>query len=188
MGDRAGTAKSDELEPGALGLDKGEVRLVPHNPQWILLGLLECDTVARLLGDASRDVVHVGSTAVPGLEAKPILDIAASVDDDTLIDDVVARLCAGGEYIYQGDKHDQGGLLFVRGHGPFRTVHVHVVGAGSRAWVSYLRFRRLLADDPAARERYQSAKRRLARQFPMDRLGYTGAKSAVVEELLASAG
>jgi GrpB-like predicted nucleotidyltransferase (UPF0157 family) len=188
MGERAGTAESDEREPGGLGLDQGEVRLVPHNPHWVPLGRRECETVSRLLGDAARAVVHVGSTSVPGLEAKPILDIAASVDDDTQIDDVVARLSAGGEYSYEGDKHDEGGLLFVRGHGPFRTVHVHVVGAGSQAWVTYLRFRRLLMDDPAARERYQSAKRGLARQYPMDRLGYTTAKSVVVEDLLASAG
>jgi GrpB-like predicted nucleotidyltransferase (UPF0157 family) len=173
---------------GELGLDEREVRLVPHNPHWIPLGREECNTVASLLGDAAREVVHVGSTSVPGLEAKPILDIAAAVDDHTAIDDVVARLCADGGYAYEGDKRDEGGLLFVRGHGTFRTVHVHVVGIGSGAWGSYLRFRALLVDDPAARDRYQSEKRRLARQYPMDRLGYTTAKSAVVEELLASAG
>ena len=171
-----------------LGLDKQEVRLVPHNPQWLELGRRECAVLSGLLGGLARDVVHVGSTAVPGLEAKPILDIAVAVDEDAPDDEIVARLCAGGEYTYEGDKREDGGLLFVRGEGTFRTVHVHVIGVGSAAWSDYLRFRALLIGDPAAREHYRSEKRRLAQQFPRDRTGYTLAKSAVVEELLAAPG
>ena len=123
---------------------------------------------------------------MPGLEAKPILDIVAAVDDQVTIDDVVTRLCADGTYTYDGDRREDGGLLFVRGDGAVRSVHVHVVGKSSRAWLSYLQFHALLLDDAAARERYQSAKRELARTFADDRQGYTTAKSAVVEELLAN--
>ena len=169
-----------------LGLDRSEVRLSPHNPDWVTLGERECAAVAGLLGPVAVNVVHVGSTAVPGLEAKPILDIAAAVPDQIPIDDVVALLCSGGSYLYDGDRRDDGGLLFVRGAGAFRTVHVHVVGEGSRAWADYLRFHALLCDDPDARAAYQSVKRELARTFPRDRQGYTRAKGAIVEELLAS--
>jgi len=173
---------------GGLGLDKSEVRLSPHNPTWPVLGEEECAAVAALLEDVADVVVHVGSTAVPGLEAKPILDIVAAVDDRVTIDDVVTRLCADGTYTYDGDRREDGGLLFVRGDGAVRSVHVHVVGKSSRAWLSYLQFLALLRDDAAARERYQSAKRELARTFANDREGYTTAKSAVVEELLANGG
>ena len=169
-----------------LGLEQWEVRLSPHNPDWVTLGARECDAVASLLGQLAVAVVHVGSTAVPGLEAKPILDIAAAVPDRVPIDDVVERLCAGGVYDYDGDRRDDGGLLFVRGEGPLRSVHVHVVGQGSRAWADYLRFHALLRDDPDARETYQAAKRELARTFALDRPGYTRAKGAVVEGLLAA--
>jgi len=171
---------------GGLGLDKSEVRLSPHNPDWPALGAGECAAVAGLLHDIAEVVVHVGSTAVPGLEAKPILDIVAAVDDQVTIDDVVTRLCGDGTYAYDGDRREDGGLLFVRGDGAVRSVHVHVVGKSSRAWLSYLQFHALLLDDAAARERYQSAKRELARTFAGDRQGYTTAKSAVVEELLAN--
>ena len=123
---------------------------------------------------------------MPGLEAKPILDIAAAVRDQVPIDDVVTRLCANGSYAYDGDRRDDGGLLFVGGEGAFRTVHVHVVGQGSRAWEDYLRFHALLRDDPDARDAYQTAKRQLARTFARDRPGYTKAKGIVVEELLGS--
>ncbi len=168
----------------ALGLDPSEVRLSPHNPAWLELGQQECATVAALLGDLAVSVEHIGSTAVPGMEAKPILDIAASVGDQVPIDDVVARLCAGDAYTYEGDRRDDGGLLFVRGEGGLRTVHVHVVGRGSQAWTDYLRFPVLFRDDPEAHRRYQSAKRELAHEFADDRPGYTRAKGAVVEELL----
>jgi GrpB-like predicted nucleotidyltransferase (UPF0157 family) len=169
-----------------LGLEEEEVRLVPHNPHWLALGRQECAVVSGRLGDLARSVAHVGSTAVPGLEAKPILDIAVATDGRAPSEDVVERLCAGGEYTYQGDNREDGGLLFVRGHGTFRTAHVHVVADGSPAWSDYLRFRALLMDDPAARDRYQFEKRRLAQRFSQDRPGYTRAKSAVVEELLGS--
>ncbi|HEX3334315.1 MAG TPA: GrpB family protein [Acidimicrobiales bacterium] len=173
---------------GGLGLEKSEVRLVPHDPSWMVLGELECATVAELLGDAAIDVVHVGSTSVPDLEAKPILDIAAAVPDDTAIDEVVARLGARGDYSYDGDRGGDGGQLFVREHGAVRTVHVHVVGRSSQAWDDYLRFRARLVNDPAARQRYEAAKRVLAERFAHDRPGYTLAKGAVVEELLGDEG
>jgi len=171
---------------GGLGLDKSEVRLSPHHPDWPALGEGECAVVASLLGDLAVAVVHVGSTAIPGLEAKPILDIVAAVEDQVPIDVVVTHLCADDTYTYEGDKRDDGGLLFVRGEGAFRTVHVHVVGRTSRAWMSYLQFHALLVGDAEARQRYQAAKQELARTFAQDRQGYTTAKSAVVEELLAS--
>jgi len=181
------SGRSAEQSAGdGLGLDRREVRLSPHNPDWVTLGAQECAAVAALLGQLAVAVVHVGSTAVPGLEAKPILDIAAAVRDQVPIDDVVSRLCEKGSYAYDGDRRDDGGLLFVRGEGTFRTVHVHVVGQGSRAWEDYLRFHALLRDDPDARDAYQTAKRQLARTFARDRPGYTKAKGIVVEELLGS--
>jgi len=171
-----------------LGLEATEVRLAPHDPEWRTLGRNECDAVQALLGGLASDVVHVGSTSVPGIEAKPILDIVVAVPDRVQIDDVVSRLCAGGVYTYEGDRREDGGLLFVRGPGPVRTVHVHVVGTGSRAWADYLRFHAILVADRDARDRYQSEKRRLAELFPHDRQSYTFAKRAVVEALLAAAG
>jgi GrpB-like predicted nucleotidyltransferase (UPF0157 family) len=170
---------------GDLGLEKSEVRLVPHEPRWVALGELECARVGELLGEAAVAVVHVGSTSVPDLEAKPILDIVAAVPDQTPIDEVVARLDCCGDYAYEGNMGDPGGgLLFVRGEGDVRRVHVHVVGRSTRTWDDYLRFRARLVDDPEARQRYESVKRVLAERFAHDRPGYTLAKGAIIEELL----
>jgi GrpB-like predicted nucleotidyltransferase (UPF0157 family) len=181
----------DLAEPPAgdhLGLATSEVLLAPHDPCWAELGRHECATVRELLGDRAVDVMHVGSTAVPGIEAKPILDIVATVADSVQIDDVVGRLCATGAYGYEGDQGDDGGLLLVRGTGELRTVHVHVVGTGSQAWVDYRRFHALLVRDVDARRRYESVKRELAQRYPHDRRAYTRAKSTVIRELLDAAG
>ncbi len=169
-----------------LGLDKSEVRLASPDPGWAVRGEEECRAVEELLAGLARAVEHVGSTSVPGLEAKPILDLAAAVPDGTPAVDVVARLEAGGRYAYMGDMGKDGGFLFVCSHGSFRTVHLHVVHEGSQEWDDYLRFRELLRREPVARQLYQSAKRELALRFPRDRRGYTEAKSAVVEELLGA--
>ena len=171
-----------------LGLATSEVRLVPYDPDWAALGAQECATARGLLGDMAIDVLHVGSTAVPGMAAKPILDIVAAVADDVPIDEVVGRLCATGAYGYEGDQGQDGGLLLVRGTGELRTVHVHVVGTGSQAWIDYRHFRSLLIDDDAARRRYESVKRQLAQQYPHDRRAYTQAKAVVIRELLDAPG
>jgi GrpB-like predicted nucleotidyltransferase (UPF0157 family) len=170
---------------GDLGLDKSEVRLVPHDPRWVALGDLECNRVRELLGEVGVAVVHVGSTSVPDLEAKPILDIVAAVPDQMPIDEVVVRLGCEGDYSFEENMGDDGGgLFFVRGEGDVRTVHVHVVARNGRAWGNYLRFRTRLVDDPDARQRYESVKRVLAERFAHDRPGYTLAKGAIIEELL----
>jgi GrpB-like predicted nucleotidyltransferase (UPF0157 family) len=184
------TGPSSERAMGGstLGLETSEVELAPYDPRWAGLGQQECLTVSTLLGDLAVEVMHAGSTAVPGIAAKPILDIVATVGDSVPIDDVVGRLCATGIYCYEGDQGDDGGLLLVRGTGELRTVHLHVVGTGSRAWVDYRRFHALLVNDSAARLRYESVKRALAQRYPHDRRTYTLAKGTVIRELLADAG
>ena len=104
-----------------LGLATSEVRLAPYDPDWAVLGVQECATVRALLGDTAIEVLHVGSTAVPGIAAKPILDIVAAVGDDVPIDEVVGRLCATGAYGYEGDQGDDGGAPAGARHG--RAAH-----------------------------------------------------------------
>ena len=104
--------------------------------------------MAALLGTVAVAVVHVGSTAVPGLEAKPILDIAAAVRDQVPIDDVVARLCSGGTYVYDGDWRDDGGpAVRARRRRCSAPCTCTWWGKGSRAWADYLRFHALLCED-----------------------------------------
>jgi GrpB-like predicted nucleotidyltransferase (UPF0157 family) len=169
-----------------LGLDKSVVALQHHNPLWIALGQRELVTVRGLMGELLVDVRHIGSTAVPGLDAKPILDIAGAMAAGAAVDEVVWRLTASGEYSFEGDMGADGGLLFVRGDDTVRTAHVHLVAAGSLEWELYLRFHEILVSDRRARAFYQMEKRRLAHRFSGNRKGYTEAKGLVVRELLTA--
>ncbi|HEX3793788.1 MAG TPA: GrpB family protein [Acidimicrobiales bacterium] len=167
-----------------LGLDKSVVALRPHNPRWIELGELECANARRLLGSFCADIRHIGSTAVPDLDAKPILDLVAAVVVGPTVENIVGRLSQGGDYAYEGDMGSEGGLLFVRGHGPFRTVHLHVVRDASAEWDHYIRFHDLLLADPQARAEYQREKHHLAEAYSQDRTAYTSAKHPIIENLL----
>ena len=98
-------------EPASGEPRAGDVRgpALAYDPDWAALGAQECATVRALLGDLAIDVIHAGSTAVPGMAAKPILDIVAAVGDSVAIDEVVGRLGATGAYGYEGDQGDDGG-------------------------------------------------------------------------------
>lgn len=171
-----------------LGLEAGLVSLSRHDPRWLVLGETERSTVQKLLGNLAIDVQHVGSTAVAGLDAKPILDIAVALDSASPagIDEIVKRMVAAG-YVYRGDHGPDGGLMFVRGAWERRTVHVHMVPADDPEWAAYVRFRDHLRANPACRDAYQQLKGRLAARYGEDRGAYTEAKAAFIAEILRHA-
>jgi len=170
-----------------LGLRHGTVELVAYRPEWAEAFREERIRLGRALSRLRCRVEHVGSTAVPGLLAKPILDIAVGIAAGQAVEGVIAAL-RGLSYEYRGDAGAEGGHVLVRGPEPLvRTHHVHVVDLGGAQWTSYLRFRDLLRRDPDARERYSTAKAALARRSPADREAYTASKDAIVHRLLAEA-
>lgn len=115
-----------------MGLKRGTVQVVDHDPGWSAVFASERDTLQRSLAGLAMDIQHVGSTAVPALPAKPILDIAIAIQAVAVIPAIVERLTEIG-YLYRGDAGDDGGHLFVRELEPeIRSVHVHVVEINDR--------------------------------------------------------
>jgi GrpB-like predicted nucleotidyltransferase (UPF0157 family) len=138
------------------------------------------------LGERAVAVEHVGSTAVLGLVAKPILDLAVGLASTTDPDHVIPAIERLGCQ-FRGDKGDTGGLLFVLEDRPaHRIAHVHVVPYGSEKWRQYLAFRDRLRIDPDARACYAEVKRRLGEQFASGRQAYTAGKAAFVAGLLSA--
>ena len=167
-----------------IGLKRHTVRVVDHDPSWSALFASECETLQRALGDLVADVQHVGSTAVPDLPAKPILDIAVAIRTLDLMPGIIERLTEIG-YIYRGDGADDGGHLFVREPEPdIRTVHVHVVETSDTQWNEYLLFRDLCRENQSVRKRYAEVKQALAKQFPNDRKSYTASKDKFIQGVL----
>ncbi|MFD0689853.1 GrpB family protein [Actinomadura fibrosa] len=170
-----------------MGLSKGSVRVADGHPGWP--GVYE-ELAAALrpaLGALATAVEHVGSTSVPGLPTKPIIDIAVGVTAEARLSDVVDAVTALG-YEFRGDKGEEIGWLFVLESRPlFRIAHVHAVRHGGPQWREYLAFRERLRVDAVARRAYARLKRRLAVEYADDRQAYTAAKTSLVGELLSGA-
>ncbi len=141
--------------------------------------------VRRALADIAAAVEHIGSTAVPGLAAKPIVDIDVVVRSVADVPLAIERLRGLG-YVYQGDKGIAGREAFLW---PPRAVphHLYVVVAGSRPHVDHVAFRDYLRAHPAQAAEYASLKRTLADRHGQDRLRYTEAKSDFVVATLRTA-
>jgi GrpB-like predicted nucleotidyltransferase (UPF0157 family)/GNAT superfamily N-acetyltransferase len=167
-----------------LGVERGTVILRPHSPAWLTLGQSESGAVALLLRGLAVDVQHVGSTAISGLDAKPILDLAVALASRAVVSEVQSRL-ALREYEFRGDQGSEGGLLFVKTDGDVRSVHLHAVDSQSEQWANYLRFRDHLRRSPSRRDDYRSLKLKLAARYPADRAAYTTGKHRFIRDTLA---
>jgi GrpB-like predicted nucleotidyltransferase (UPF0157 family) len=167
-----------------IGLKRDTVQIVDHNSDWISAAADLCKEAQHVCGELLSDVQHVGSTSVPDLLAKPILDIAAASAGLNAIPEIVKRLTGIG-YIYRGDGGDEGGHLFVRESSPdIRTVHLHVVDRSNYQWRDYVLFRDLLRQDPDIRKQYADLKLKLARRFQDDRKSYTASKDDFIRGIL----
>jgi GrpB-like predicted nucleotidyltransferase (UPF0157 family)/pimeloyl-ACP methyl ester carboxylesterase len=170
----------------AQALHHDPVRLVAHDPSWGRAFAAERDAVAGALGHRALAIEHVGSTAVPGLAAKPVVDVLVALDALTDADDVVARLEASGYAAWPaGDTSDHRFLL--RAADGVRRFHVHLVARGSPRWRDTVAFRDALRGDASLRERYTARKRALAAAHGDDREAYTAGKTAFVAQALSGA-
>jgi GrpB-like predicted nucleotidyltransferase (UPF0157 family) len=169
---------------GRLGLTRGRVKIADSEPCWQSAFEQLAAQLRGVLTGLRASVEHVGSTAVPGLAAKPIIDIAIGIRGGAGIDHVIGAVEPLG-YIYRGDAGSDGGHLFVLDDQPdHRIAHLHVVSAEDPQWQRYLAFRDLLRQDPLARADYENLKRQLAIQFPEDRKAYTAAKKSFISAQL----
>jgi GrpB-like predicted nucleotidyltransferase (UPF0157 family) len=167
-----------------IGLRRRTVQVVGHDPRWAALAADACREAWRVCGNLLADLQHIGSTSVPDLPAKPILDIAAAVATLDAIPELLQRLTGSG-YIYRGDGGNAGGHLFVRESSlDVRTVHLHVVQHSGTQWRNYLLFRDLLRQDAGIRRQYAELKQEQGKRFRDDRRSYTASKHEFIRGVL----
>lgn len=161
------------LTAAGLGLDYSDLRLERTQAGWVAAGEKLASRVALVLGNLVSSVDLVGSAAVVGLLAKPIVDLAVAMNRKSAVEQVRERL-EGAGWIYRGDAGEGGGHVFVLEARPwFRVSHLHAVAFGGEQWVSYLRLRDVLRASAHARGRYEAEKLRLMAAHPSDRRAYT---------------
>lgn len=167
-----------------IGLERGTVRLLPYDVQWQAHGRKHCQRIASALSLPACRVMHVGSTSVPGLCAKPIIDIAVAVDD---FDGQITQAMESAGYLYRPDADTEWQRLFVEGNGNWRSAHIHVVRYKSMEWRNYHNFREYLIAFPSVRDQYAALKAELAQKYPDDRQAYTEAKAEFIRYTLRKA-
>jgi GrpB-like predicted nucleotidyltransferase (UPF0157 family) len=164
-----------------LGLASGYVMLARAHGAWDAAYERERPRIVAALGKLIAGIEHVGSTAIPNVPAKPILDILVGVED---FDE--ARVCIAPmlaiAYDYRGENGIPRRHYFVKGDP--RTHHVHMVEVGSDTWNATLRFRDLLRTHPDVAGEYAREKERLAAAYSDDRETYQREKDRVVERIL----
>jgi GrpB-like predicted nucleotidyltransferase (UPF0157 family) len=170
--------------PSSLGLESGTVRVVPYDPEWPRLFQTEARRLIACVAPHSIVLEHTGSTSVPGLAAKPVLDILAGLVEGAPIEAYVERLVGCG-YVHRGEQGIPGREFFRRGEP--RAYHIHLTRIGSQFWREHLAFRDYLRTHSASRDEYARLKLELAVKFPHDRAAYIDGKSPFVRKVLALA-
>jgi GrpB-like predicted nucleotidyltransferase (UPF0157 family) len=167
------------------GLPKGIVKLEPHTEQWHQLFAEEKARLHQAVGDCVIAIEHVGSTSICGIAAKPIIDIAVSLEKIADGERCVEPLENIG-YEYRGEHGIAGRCYFVKGEP--RTHHLHLVESNSGFWASHLLFRDYLREHPKTGKEYEMLKKELAEKYPENRNAYLEGKTVFIENVLRIAG
>lgn len=162
-----------------------EIEVVDYSETWPRLFADLGGKLRRALGDVALRIDHIGSTSVPGLAAKPIIDVQISVADFEPLDSFRVPLCDLG-FIYRSDNPERTKRYFREPVGQRRT-HIHVRRAGSFSEQFALLFRDYLRIHPDEADTYGRLKKQLAAQFFNDRVAYTDAKGPFSWELMRRA-
>lgn len=170
---------------GELKPSSGPIFLADYDPEWPLQFEREAERIRTALGEAALQVEHVGSTSVPGLAAKPVIDTVLVVTDSALEEAYVLALESAG-YVLRIREPDWFKHRMLNRQDT--NVNLHVFSRGCAEVDRMLLFRERLRANESDRRHYERAKRELARQDWKYVQNYADAKSAVVEEILARAG
>lgn len=167
----------------SLGLPKGQNYLVPHDPNWSTLFEEERRRLRTVLSPDAIDIEHIGSTAVPGIYAKPIIDVAVAARSHTLADGWEDAMSSLG-YDYPGDIGIPGHRIY--GRDPdVRRFLVHVVDAGGPQWRRLVGFRDILLANPQLALEYEALKLEAAAKYPTGpRSRYTAEKAGFIDQSL----
>lgn len=164
-----------------------EIEIVDYDPRWPALFAAEATSLRQALDPGLViDIEHVGSTAVPGLAAKPIIDILIVIRSIATAQGAIAPLAALG-YVFWADNPRKDRMFFVKGMPPYGerpTHHVHIMEPGDDMR-THLSFRDYLRAHPDEAQHYAVLKRELGQRHRNDREAYTSAKDDYVASITA---
>jgi len=158
-----------------------KVEVVPHNPEWRSLFQQEADAITLPLGANFAAIHHIGSTSIPGIFAKPIIDILIEVENIQQVDEQVTAMENLG-YAAMGEFGIPGRRYFRKDNTEGdRTHHVHIFQVGSPEIGRHLAFRDYLIAHPQEAQVYSELKQQLAKAYPHDIEAYMDGKDAWIK-------
>ncbi len=157
------------------------IKVVPYDPGWPARFRAEALRLRALLGDNAVAFHHIGSTAIPDIKAKPIIDILVEVRDINRVDDSNSKMIRQG-YLPKGEFGIPGRRYFRKGTEIRHTHHVHVFQTGDPQFERHLDFRDYLRAHPVEAQAYSRLKESLARKFPEDPEGYMDGKDGFIKK------
>ena len=169
-----------------LGLDRKSVGLAPHRAEWKTLFESEANLLREAAGKYAVAIEHIGSTAVSGLVAKPIIDILVGVQKLEDAEKCIAQLTEIG-YEYRGEQGIAKRFYFRKGNADVSTHHLNIVEMTSEFWRGHLLFRDYLRQHADAAQSYGELKRGLALKHKGNRPAYTEAKADFIKSVLEKA-
>ena len=158
--------------------------LSPYDTTWPLEFAVEADRIARACRGLALRLEHIGSTSIPGLSAKPVIDVLAGRPGNVSGESYVAVFRQLG-YEHKGAYGVPGRNYFRRGTP--RTHHVHLVSWTSAVWEDHLLFRDYLRSHPETAREYETLKRELAALYIQDKERYTDAKGPFIRSIVRRA-
>lgn len=164
-----------------------EVRVRPHDPEWSRSFDQEAQNLRALWGANLLAAHHIGSTAIPSIVAKPIVDMLVEVHSVALLDELVPQMEASG-YQALGEYGLPGRRYFRKEHPDgSRSHHIHAYETGSSEIHRHLAFRNYLLAHPVIANAYSTLKRRLAADHPHDSQAYMDGKAPFIRKVEAQA-
>lgn len=159
-----------------------KVEVVPHDAAWRSKFVDESNLITPVLGDNLVIIHHIGSTSIPGIYAKPIIDILVEVKDITKVDEPNAAMTALG-YEAMGEFGIPGRRFFRKNTESQRSHHVHIFAANSPDIKRHLAFRDYMIAHPEDAQKYSELKRQLAKLYPENIYGYMDGKDGFIKEM-----
>lgn len=169
-----------------LGLDNTLVNIVPHDSEWNLEYAKEAERLKQLLGDYALDIQHVGSTSIPEIEAKPIIDIAVAVKDIETLYTLIPILEKAGYNVKNSIVESQR-LLAIKGDPKNRTHYIHLEVKDGEYWKNHILFRDYLIKHLELAKEYEKIKINAYKLFKDNRIKYSDFKNSFIRKVVNQA-
>lgn len=169
-----------------IGLKRGAVALVDYDPTWPDEFAQEKRRLEEAFGDKVVEIVHVGSTAVPGLTAKPIIDIEVGLSKLEDYKELIP-LAENLGYYFMPERVFEDYVFMPKGSESCRTHYLHFAAINSDEWRNVIKFRDVLRANPKLRDEYALLKTKLAATNATNRQVYTAAKATFIERIIGMA-